>query len=230
MVGPRPEHTAAALHRAADRLRDLANRLDGSDTPTDVETWLALRAITGRGYAAVDETLGEIDRSFGVPGARTRILAHLRANLGRTIDKDDLRGVAGIHEWARRVRELREDEGWVIHTNTTNPTMSPGQYRLDRDEADAGLVDIWVEAKNAAKLKSGPRKVEPAGRLVEFLESIHPRAAAVDQIATVIGKTNDLDLCLVELDRRGVRTERVALTDPLTPGGVRLVKPAESNG
>jgi len=45
-------------------------------------------------------------------GARTRLRVHFLDNLGRVMGSDELRAVAGgITEWARRVRELRTEEG-----------------------------------------------------------------------------------------------------------------------
>lgn len=66
------------------------------------------------------------------PGAKTRIRQFLLANVGRIISKDEIRDAAGldITEWARRVRELREDEGWPILTHNDDAELKPGQYLL----------------------------------------------------------------------------------------------------
>lgn len=48
------------------------------------------------------------------------------------MDVDELRPVAGdISEWARRVRELRTEEGYQILTHNDLDELKPGQYRLD---------------------------------------------------------------------------------------------------
>jgi hypothetical protein len=39
---------------------------------------------------------------------------------------------APASEWARRVRELRDEEGWPISTNNDDIRLKPGEYRLDR--------------------------------------------------------------------------------------------------
>ena len=36
----------------------------------------------------------------------------------------------GVSEWARRVRELREKEGWPILTHNDSTDLKPGQYLL----------------------------------------------------------------------------------------------------
>lgn len=48
------------------------------------------------------------------------------------MDSDELRQVAGgITEWGRRVRELRNEEGFQILTHNDRADLKPGQYRLE---------------------------------------------------------------------------------------------------
>ncbi len=48
---------------------------------------------------------------------RHKLRAHFLANIGRIMGSTELREVAGgITEWARRVRELRNEEGYQILT------------------------------------------------------------------------------------------------------------------
>ena len=64
-------------------------------------------------------------------GARARLRAHFLANVGRVMDSAELREVAGnITEWARRVRELRNEEGYQILTHNDRSDLKPGQYVL----------------------------------------------------------------------------------------------------
>jgi HNH endonuclease len=65
-------------------------------------------------------------------GARTKLRAYFLENLGRVMSSDELREVAGgISEWARRVRELRDEEGYLIQTHNDRADLKPGQYVLD---------------------------------------------------------------------------------------------------
>jgi hypothetical protein len=65
-------------------------------------------------------------------GARAKLRAHFLANLGRVMDSDELRAVAGdTSEWARRVRELRNEEGYLIQTHNDRAELKPGQYLLE---------------------------------------------------------------------------------------------------
>ena len=65
-------------------------------------------------------------------GARAKLREHFLNNIGRVMDSDELRAVAGgITEWARRVRELRTEEGYVIQTHNDRSDLKPGQYMLE---------------------------------------------------------------------------------------------------
>ena len=64
-------------------------------------------------------------------GARAKLRAYFIGNIGRVMDSDELRGVAGgISEWARRIRELRDEEGYSIQTHNDRADLKPGQYVL----------------------------------------------------------------------------------------------------
>lgn len=64
-------------------------------------------------------------------GSRARLRAHFLANIGRVMESDELRQIAGnASEWARRVRELRTEEGYQILTHNDRNDLKPGQYLL----------------------------------------------------------------------------------------------------
>lgn len=65
-------------------------------------------------------------------GARGRLREHFLNNVGKTMGADELRAIAGnISEWARRIRELRTEEGYQILTHNDRNDLRPGEYRLD---------------------------------------------------------------------------------------------------
>jgi hypothetical protein len=68
-------------------------------------------------------------------GARDKLRAHFLENLGRVMDSEELRVVAGgLTEWARRVRELRNEEGFEILTHNDRARLKPGQYLLENSK------------------------------------------------------------------------------------------------
>ncbi len=67
----------------------------------------------------------------GSQGARAKLRAHFLENLGKVMGSDELRAVSGeISEWARRIRELRDEEGFQILTHNDRSDLKPGQYLL----------------------------------------------------------------------------------------------------
>jgi hypothetical protein len=65
-------------------------------------------------------------------GARAKLRRHFLSNVGRVMNSDELREVAGgITEWARRVRELRNEEGFLILTHHDRSELKPGEYLLE---------------------------------------------------------------------------------------------------
>lgn len=64
-------------------------------------------------------------------GARAKLREHFLANIDRVMKSEELREVAGgITEWARRVRELRSEEGYRILTHNDLSRLKPGEYLL----------------------------------------------------------------------------------------------------
>jgi len=66
---------------------------------------------------------------------RDKILEFLRKNAGSAVTGEELRYVGNDKtEWARRVRELRTEQGWPIAThNTGRPDLPIGVYILEKD-------------------------------------------------------------------------------------------------
>jgi hypothetical protein len=63
-------------------------------------------------------------------GSRDKLRAYFIANVGKVLTSDELREVAGTSEWARRVRELRNEEGLNIVTHNDRSDLKIGQYIL----------------------------------------------------------------------------------------------------
>jgi hypothetical protein len=93
--------------------------------------------------------------------AQKRILEYLKANLGKVVNGDELYYVANIKEWARRVRELRTEQGWRISTQKLGrPDLKPGQYVLETlEKAPSHERTIPEEVAEAVYERDGYRCV-----------------------------------------------------------------------
>jgi hypothetical protein len=63
-------------------------------------------------------------------GSRSKLREYFLKNVGKVLDSETLRSVAGTSEWGRRVRELRNEEGLNIVTHNDRSDLKPGQYVL----------------------------------------------------------------------------------------------------
>ena len=85
-------------------------------------------------------------------GSKEKIRQFLLANVGRVIESRELYEASGQkNQYGRRVRELREDEGWQILTHNDDANLKPGQYLLKEMPQKGGLV---FSRKVSAKLRA----------------------------------------------------------------------------
>lgn len=159
----------ASLRRGAQRLRDaarqlnaLANRLeDGKAAREDFDKVVAEVVGTQR------EHFGPRPRARRGEGAKARILAYLSEHLGEAVHGDELAAVSGIQEWARRVRELRIEDGYEI------AELGSSTYRLDSPTPNRERAQQWQVANEIRKRPGSARS-----RIEAFL------AAHVGEVVT----------------------------------------------
>lgn len=214
-----PEQVAS---KAAAKLQAACSELAAIDDGITSEDWLLLRARIGRLLGAFNHELGGLDEAFGMTSAQERIIQYMRLRKGQVITKEEISGVAGISAWARRVRELREDHGWVIHTVHTMPHLGPGQYVLASDVRDPSLARAWLLAREKAKLKTRGGKLPPKARVLEFLKAVHPRPADLSLLAHVASSVAEATSAVDALERDGWTIVRLPASDLLNPGGISL--------
>lgn len=63
-------------------------------------------------------------------GSRAKLREFFLGHVGEVLNSNTLREVAGTSEWARRVRELRNEEGMNIATHNDRSDLKPGEYLL----------------------------------------------------------------------------------------------------
>jgi hypothetical protein len=65
------------------------------------------------------------------PGSKALIKQFLLENIGVVVTSAQIGDASGnASEWARRVRELRDEEGWPIITHNDSAALKPGEYIL----------------------------------------------------------------------------------------------------
>lgn len=134
----------AAAEAAVDRARQVL----GQFNLTDPEAFLA---VVRRAMAELEQgealLAGYRKRAAGGRGARKRILEYfLEMGVGTPVTGDELKRISGIQEWARRVRELRVEEGWDIRHGGIH-------YRLMAAEPDESIAAAWKVANTMRREK-----------------------------------------------------------------------------
>ncbi len=88
------------------------------------------------------------------PSSKAKIKLFLLANVGKIVSSLELRDAVGpeVSEWARRVRELRDEAGWPIITHNDSTNLRPGEYMLTAMPPER--PDINFGRKLSAKLRA----------------------------------------------------------------------------
>lgn len=166
-----------------DKLEEIKGLFAGvSQNSLNVEDWQLASAQFGRISASIDHECGHINSLLGLGGAQSRILTYFLSRIGQIVSKEELRGVAVIYEWARRVRELRVEHGWNIITQSQRSDLNPGEYVLVSGTPDERIASDWKLAKTI-KGKSGGGKAKG----LAYLQELSPRSADKDQLYYVMG-------------------------------------------
>ena len=72
------------------------------------------------------------ERKTKRPGSKKLLREYFLAHIGTVLSSDELQRVSGgASEWGRRVRELRNEEGYQILTDHDRSDLKPGEYLLE---------------------------------------------------------------------------------------------------
>ncbi|MEP7365618.1 MAG: HNH endonuclease [Acidobacteriota bacterium] len=88
------------------------------------------------------------------PGSKERIRQFLLANIGQVVTAIQIRDAVGaeVSEWARRLRELRDEEGWPILSHNDDARLKPGDYLMEN--APPEKKDVSFARGISAKLRA----------------------------------------------------------------------------
>jgi len=195
------------LQAAADDLVALSDLLDGDDaTRDDFNPLLAeIEAVRREGF-------GPRPRSAAGAGAKSRILSHLREHVGQEVYGEELAAISGIQEWARRVRELRVEDGYDIKET------GDSAYVLASADPDDERATQWRLA-NSIRNEAGSGR----DRIARFLEATVGTTVTREQI-DYVGKIKESIRRLRELrDEHGWPIETYIDDPDLRPSDYRLL-------
>jgi HNH endonuclease len=108
-------------------------------------------------------------------GSKHLILEFLLANIGRVIESKELQEVSGWKaEWGRRVRELRDEEGYQILSHKDRANLKPGQYLLETEERLPAFHRGISKETRAFVLARNGNTCQMCGTAAGDLDPYHP--------------------------------------------------------
>jgi len=145
---------------AADAFRTAAQRLVAlADAVRDGERREEIDDAVGAVRASVVRAFGPRGKAARGEGGKAKILHYLESHLGEWVFGEELAAVSGIAEWARRVRELRVEDGYDVEEDS-------GRYRLNARQPDRLIADRW-KAANSIRRRDG----SALDRIAAFFEA-----------------------------------------------------------
>lgn len=162
---------AARLRRAAKQLLALADRLEAGQADRD-----GFDPVVAEVVGTQRDHFGPRPRAPRGQGAKNKVLDYLQAHLGQPVHGDELAAASGIQEWARRVRELRVEDGYEI------AELGASTYRLDRAQPDVKKARQW---QLASDIRNSPGSA--IQRIARFLEANVGEVVSREQVDYVSG-------------------------------------------
>jgi hypothetical protein len=91
------------------------------------------------------------------PGSKQLILEFFLRNIGKVLESKDIQKASGgAVEWARRVRELRNEDGYQILSHKDRASLKPNQYLMETIErVPAFARDISKETRARVLERNG---------------------------------------------------------------------------
>lgn len=112
------------------------------------------------------------DSGCDARGARERLKLYFIHNVGEILDATELEVVSGISEYARRIRELRVEDGYSILTGNSNADefeleLKPTEYILIKAEPDLEAAHRW---RIANRIRKRHDLTSAKSRILEYLK------------------------------------------------------------
>jgi hypothetical protein len=150
-----PEDAAERLRRAASSLATLADEIEAGEADRD-----EIDPVIAEIVSAQRRHFGPRPRARRGEGGRQKLLAYLRERVGQVVFGEELAAIAGIGEWARRIRELRHEHGYEI------TELGGSAYRLESAQPNEERAREWRVANEIRR-----RPGSGFSRIASFLEA-----------------------------------------------------------
>ena len=123
-------------------------------------------------------------------GSKKLILDFFLAHVGEVVDSRQLQEVSGFAaEWGRRVRELRDEEGYQILSHKDRAELKPGQYILISDKRKPAFARGISKETRAYVLNRNGFTCQSCGLAASDPDPFHPDRKIRLTIGHIIDKS-----------------------------------------
>jgi hypothetical protein len=162
---------ARRLRRAGGRLLTLTEKLEAGEARREDFDQIVAEVV-----GAQRDHFGPRLRAPRGQGAKQQILDYLQRHLGWPVHGEELAAVSGIQEWARRVRELRVEDGYEI------AELGAGTYQLERAAPNIEKAQRWQLANEIRNSSGSARQ-----RIERFFQANVGEVVRREQVDYVSG-------------------------------------------
>jgi HNH endonuclease len=207
------EDTLQYFRLLVDRLREIEREIAAGTAGRDAIDYFAAEL---RG--AQIKVFGPRPRGQRGDAAKARIRSYLIERVGQDVAGEELAEVGAISEWARRVRELRVEDGYEIRR------VGPSVYRLLSVDPDQRRAELWRRA-NVIRRQEG----SAFERVAALLDSSVGEVVTREQI-DYVGRARESIRRVRELrDEHGWPIDSHVDDPMLGSGEYRLISNAEDD-
>lgn len=186
--------------------------------------------------ASIGASLAPQDSDSG----RARVIAYLRNQVGRIVHTDELMIVAGIGDYARRIRELRAHHGWpiisgmAVHDMRAAATsrfdadaqlssMVPEEYLLIEDRRDPDAIRRWADAPRIRDESNGAKEA-----ILAYLQMAAGKRVTAEELRYVSGNDVSWPFAVRALREEGWAIAAHAFGSAALPPGLYVLEPSEA--